>query len=557
MMEGSAKGAGADPFSGRTEHGRRDGLQVAAIGMMSGALYLVGYWAQRAIFLNGQGANVAGEAVRGTPPDGERLLVELGVYWGVTAALFVLYALILVLCRRGAMRDGRAAQLALAFPVFFNVGLIFGRPYQSIDALTYAAHGFMGGFGLNPYRTAAAEIAYRDETVGLARELASLGWLPVYGPSPYGALWTWVEVLAASLTGGVGGALLLTKAIVVAASLGCAALIWKILGRVRPEDRLLGTLVYLWNPLIIVEFAGEGHNDALMILLVLVSLLFTVTARPALSLVGMIMGVLVKYLPVIFAPAHQEEHRWPGALGRRCPRLRRGPHRGPLRAVLDRGRHLRRLAPAGPALPCPDTVRDPVLAGPAGRPARPGRRADASHHGRAVPDLCPRRRVAGAGRRRAPAGVRGDLARLPAGGLGRHLALVRGPAARAYGAHPARLLSPNGARRHLHLAPGRAFQQPRQQPLRRLERPHRGCGRRQRHSAARHRAAALRPAPEGAGKRTPCHAGDLGWIAGGGSRGTALPCPTGPSSRRPGGAARVPPLAPLQSGPSPSRCGRT
>ena len=302
-MEGSAKGAGADPFSGRTEHGRRDGLQVAAIGMMSGALYLVGYWAQRAIFLNGQGANVAGEAVRGTPPDGERLLVELGVYWGVTAALFVLYALILVLCRRGAMRDGRAAQLALAFPVFFNVGLIFGRPYQSIDALTYAAHGFMGGFGLNPYRTAAAEIAYRDETVGLARELASLGWLPVYGPSPYGALWTWVEVLAASLTGGVGGALLLTKAIVVAASLGCAALIWKILGRVRPEDRLLGTLVYLWNPLIVVEFAGEGHNDALMILLVLVSLLFTVTARPALSLVGMIMGVLVKYLPVIFAPA--------------------------------------------------------------------------------------------------------------------------------------------------------------------------------------------------------------------------------------------------------------
>src|SRR3712207_3483142 len=117
MMEGSEKGAGAGPFSERTEDGRRDGLRVAAIGVMSGALYLVGYWAQRAIFLNGQGANVAGEAVRGTPPDGERLVLELGAYWGITAALFLLYALILVLCRRGVLRDGRAAQLALAFPV--------------------------------------------------------------------------------------------------------------------------------------------------------------------------------------------------------------------------------------------------------------------------------------------------------------------------------------------------------------------------------------------------------------------------------------------------------
>lgn len=303
-MKGNRGGAGAGPLSERSEHGRRDGLRVAAIGMLSGALYLAGYAAQRAVFLNGQSANVAGAVVRGTPPDGARLALELGAYWGATALLFALYAWILILCRRGRLRDGRAALLALSFPVLFNVGLLFGRPYQSMDALTYVAHGFMGGaYGLNPYGTAAAEIAYRDGTAGLARELASLGWLPVHGPSPYGALWTWIEVLAASLTGSVAGALLLLKALVVAASLGCAALVWTILGRVRPEDQLLGTLVYLWNPLVVVEFAGEGHNDALMILFVLASILFTVTARPALSVMGVVLGVLVKYLPVIFSPA--------------------------------------------------------------------------------------------------------------------------------------------------------------------------------------------------------------------------------------------------------------
>jgi len=113
-MKGSRGGDG--PVSERLEHGQRDGLLVAAIGVLSGGLYIVGHAAQRAVFINGQAANVAGEVVRGTPPDGDRLALELGVYWGVTAALFLLYTLILILCRRGALQDGRAALLALPSP---------------------------------------------------------------------------------------------------------------------------------------------------------------------------------------------------------------------------------------------------------------------------------------------------------------------------------------------------------------------------------------------------------------------------------------------------------
>jgi hypothetical protein len=99
------------------------------------------------------------------------------------------------------------------------------------------------------------------------------------------------------------------KTVVVAASLGSAALIWRILGRVRPEDQLLGTLIYLWNPMIVVEFAAEGHNDALMILCLLASLALTVSARPALSVVTSVSGILVKYLPLIFLPA-QAVYLW-------------------------------------------------------------------------------------------------------------------------------------------------------------------------------------------------------------------------------------------------------
>ena len=279
---------------------RRHALRVAFIGLASGALYLVVYVAQWAVFRNGLSQEVAGVLVRGAPADGSRLLLQGGGYYGATLLLFALYAWVLILCRRGLLRDDRARTLALLFPILFNAGLLLGHPYQSIDALTYVAHGYMGTMpDVNPYTTTAAAVRATD----FARQLAPFGWLPVHGLTPYGPLWTHIEVAVMKVAGDVPTALMMIKTAVVAASLGCAALIWRVLGRVRPEDQLFGTLVYLWNPMIVVEFAAEGHNDALMILCLLASLALTVSARPALSVVASVSGVLVKYLPLVFLPA--------------------------------------------------------------------------------------------------------------------------------------------------------------------------------------------------------------------------------------------------------------
>jgi 4-amino-4-deoxy-L-arabinose transferase-like glycosyltransferase len=56
--------------------------------------------------------------------------------------------------------------------------------------------------------------------------------------------------------------------------------------------------------MIVVELAGKGHNDALMILFVLLALLMAVHACPAPSVVMLALGVLTKYLPVLLFPAH-------------------------------------------------------------------------------------------------------------------------------------------------------------------------------------------------------------------------------------------------------------
>jgi len=98
-------------------------------------------------------------------------------------------------------------------------------------------------------------------------------------------------------------ALILLKSVVAAASLATAFFIWVFLGAVRPSCQLFGTLAYLWNPLILAEFAGEGHNDAVMVLFVVAGLAACATRRPTASMIAQLLGFLTKYVSILFFPA--------------------------------------------------------------------------------------------------------------------------------------------------------------------------------------------------------------------------------------------------------------
>ena len=67
-----------------------------------------------------------------------------------------------------------------------------------------------------------------------------------------------IELGIGRLTLNIRIAMFLMKSLMVVASFVSAWAIWAILGRVRPGDQLIGTVLYLWNPLVIIEFAGEG-----------------------------------------------------------------------------------------------------------------------------------------------------------------------------------------------------------------------------------------------------------------------------------------------------------
>src|SRR5258708_3950001 len=83
-------------------------------------------------------------------------------------------------------------------------------------------------------------------------------------------------------------------------------LIWAILGKIAPARCLPGTVLYAWNPLALVELAGNGHNDGLLICLLLLASWLLVQQRGgwydagAFAFTG--LAISLNFVGLIFAP---------------------------------------------------------------------------------------------------------------------------------------------------------------------------------------------------------------------------------------------------------------
>ena len=76
------------------------------------------------------------------------------------------------------------------------------------------------------------------------------------------------------------------------------------------KDRAFRVAVYAWNPLVIVEFAGSGHNDALA-LLGIVGGLALLKKRPVLASVAIALAAMAKVFPAVLLPVWIRRAGWP------------------------------------------------------------------------------------------------------------------------------------------------------------------------------------------------------------------------------------------------------
>jgi hypothetical protein len=187
-------------------------------------------------------------------------------YVGGQAATFGLYLLALRAARRA---DARRALV----PIFgcaglMMVGMSWMYPVNAIDVFLYAARSrLLTSYGANP-------------SAALPSDYAADAWARYMTPewaahaSPYGPLW---NLVAAPVTALAGDRMLLAvlgfKMLMAACLLaGGWAIARALIAAGRPQDAAVGALMYMWNPLVLWEGVGNGHNDALLMLFVLLAL---------------------------------------------------------------------------------------------------------------------------------------------------------------------------------------------------------------------------------------------------------------------------------------------
>ena len=226
------------------------------------------------------------------------------LYLAGEIAAFVSYVAGLLLLRRGPVRFALVAAVAVAIQL-----APLGAPLLiSSDAWTYWDYGRIAVVhDANPYthppRDFPDDPAYQH--IGGAWHDAT---------SVYGPLFTLgSEPVAVAAGSSADAAAWLFKSLAALAMLGTVALCALLAPRRAFAVALVG-----WNPLLALHFAGGGHNDAWMALLVMSALALGASRRPQWAGAAWVAAIFVKWIAVVFLPLRWLEAR---ATGRRVGHL--------------------------------------------------------------------------------------------------------------------------------------------------------------------------------------------------------------------------------------------
>jgi hypothetical protein len=216
------------------------------------------------------------------------------VFLGTFLTQFGLYVLAYLICRRHP--QARLASLILAGGVILALLLTLTYPIGASDVVEYVNHGEALAFhGLNPLVVPIVDVP----GAAFVQHSVFLHVTPNYGP-----IWIWISALVVRIMGSESLApnLLGFKLVAVLSYAALAILIHRILRRRNPDDALAGLLFFAWNPLILYEFAVNGHNDSTMMAFALLGILFWQRRRPLLMVAALAFSFLIKVPTIVLLP---------------------------------------------------------------------------------------------------------------------------------------------------------------------------------------------------------------------------------------------------------------
>lgn len=191
--------------------------------------------------------------------------------------------------------------IVLLFAALFRLGILFHPPFLSDDIYRYIWDGRVQAAGINPYRYIPADQhleMLRDKEIYPKinrRESARTIYPPLSQAIFLGTTRVSESVVWMKAT------MLLFEALTLLALAGLLASFQLPLERV---------VVYAWHPLVIWEFAGSGHLDAIAIAFVCAALLARRHGREAAVGVALGCAVLIKLIPLLLFPALYKRWGW-------------------------------------------------------------------------------------------------------------------------------------------------------------------------------------------------------------------------------------------------------
>ncbi len=188
-------------------------------------------------------------------------------------------------------------RLILGASLMFGVTLLFLYPIFAIDMLMYAVRTRLWVLhGANPFLVPPANFP-TDPWVGLTGE-----WIGA--TSGYSPLWEMVALLPAWVAGAQRFLLHLwgLKGIALLAYLTDVWLLYRLAHVLYPDGWTARLVYFAWNPLVLLELVGNGHNDGLMLTFMLLTLWLVVQGRDGLAHLALAASVLIKVTPVFLWP---------------------------------------------------------------------------------------------------------------------------------------------------------------------------------------------------------------------------------------------------------------
>ncbi len=184
--------------------------------------------------------------------------------------------------------------------VLFRLLLIFSVPNLSDDVYRFIWDGRLAVNAINPFSHLPTEIMKMPVVTGVTKELFlhlnSPNYYTVYPPVLQGIFWLAGKLFPVSIF----SAIVFFKCLIFLVEAGNIFLLMRLLKQLSLPKQLC--LLYVLNPLVIVELTGNVHFEGVMIFFVLLALLFIINSQWQLSAICLGLGIATKLLPVLFLP---------------------------------------------------------------------------------------------------------------------------------------------------------------------------------------------------------------------------------------------------------------